>query len=400
MKITSDLKYLIIAVIAVFLVVNLSGCGENPTEMQNQPTPYELPDIPGFPKNLNIPAENPMTVEGVELGRYLFYDGRLAGSSHPDSMMTCATCHVQKNAFEAGIDNPRFPGGKTRGLPSAEYPEGKETPHYMLPLFNLVYNHNGYLWNGWVSEENQKLGSEAYGVPAEEPFNFRNLESLVWMTIEAPHEVNGDIEKSVRMIESIDKYPPMFEKAFGTPEVNIDRMSKAIAQFLRSIVSYNSKFHRYLRQEATLSEAELRGHNLFFSEEADCFHCHGGSILMTTNEYFNNAKDSVFNEERDRFVVTGDPLDIGAYKAPSLLNIELTAPYMHDGRFKNLDEVIDFYSEGLVYSDYVHPLMKNVREGGVQLSDQDKEDLKAFLLALTDHQMVNDPAYSKPSDLP
>jgi cytochrome c peroxidase len=121
---------------------------------------------------------------------------------------------------------------------------------------------------------------------------------------------------------------------------------------------------------------------------------------MTTNEYFNNAKDSVFNEERDRFVVTGDPLDIGAYKAPSLLNIELTAPYMHDGRFKNLDEVIDFYSEGLVYSDYVHPLMKNVREGGVQLSDQDKEDLKAFLLALTDHQMVNDPAYSKPSDLP
>jgi cytochrome c peroxidase len=121
---------------------------------------------------------------------------------------------------------------------------------------------------------------------------------------------------------------------------------------------------------------------------------------MTTNEYFNNAKDTQFESDiRDRHSITGDPMDVGAYRAPSLINIELTAPYMHDGRFKSLDEIIDFYSHGLVYSDFVHPLMKNVREQGVQLSEEDKSALKAFLLTLTDREMINNPAYSCPPDI-
>ena len=103
--------------------------------------------------------------------------------------------------------------------------------------------------------------------------------------------------------------------------------------------------------------------------------------------------------EKNRNSVTGDPMDIGAYRAPSLINIELTAPYMHDGRFKTLDEVIDFYSEELVYSDYVHPLMKNVRQQGVQLDDEDKSALKAFLLSLTDHEMIHNPQYNCPPEL-
>ena len=121
---------------------------------------------------------------------------------------------------------------------------------------------------------------------------------------------------------------------------------------------------------------------------------------MTTNEYFNNAKDTSFDlKDRDRHSITGDAMDIGAYRAPSLINIELTAPYMHDGRFKSLDEIIDFYSEGLVYSDYVHPLMKNVRTQGVQLNDEDKAALKAFLLTLTDHELISNPAYACPPEL-
>ena len=121
---------------------------------------------------------------------------------------------------------------------------------------------------------------------------------------------------------------------------------------------------------------------------------------MTTNEYFNNAKDVNFNaESRDRNSVTGDAMDVGAYRAPSLINVELTAPYMHDGRFKSLDEIINFYSEELVYSDYVHPLMKYVRYDGVQMSDDQKADLKAFLLALTDHELVNDEQFSCPPEL-
>jgi len=166
------------------------------------------------------------------------------------------------------------------------------------------------------------------------------------------------------------------------------------------LVSQNSKFHKYLRQDAELTAQEKLGHDLFFSEEADCFHCHGGSILMTTNQYFNNAKDSFFDlSANDRHAVSGDPMDIGAYRAPSLINIAKTAPYMHDGRFKNLDEVIDFYSTGLVYSEYVNPLMKNVRQKGVQLTDEEKAALKAFLNTLTDDTFLNDPRYDCPAEL-
>ena len=120
---------------------------------------------------------------------------------------------------------------------------------------------------------------------------------------------------------------------------------------------------------------------------------------MTTNLYYNNAKDSVFSDPNDRYGYTGDETDIGAYKAPSLINVEMRAPYMHDGRFKTLEEVIDFYSEGLVNSDYVHPLMKQASEGGVKLTEQQKADLKAFLLTLTDHDLLADPSYRGPDDL-
>ncbi|MCD4735996.1 MAG: cytochrome-c peroxidase, partial [Bacteroidales bacterium] len=107
------------------------------------PTPYVIEIPRGFPTNLNIPEDNPMTVEGVELGRYLFYDGRLAGRTHPDSLMSCGTCHIQEKSFECGIDHPKFTGGFTFGI------TGKQTPHVMLPMINLVFNHTGYLWNGY-----------------------------------------------------------------------------------------------------------------------------------------------------------------------------------------------------------------------------------------------------------
>jgi len=382
----------------IFVVLVIWSCGsETPENMQADtfsPTPYVIEEVAYFPKKLNIPLDNPMTVEGVDLGRYLFYDGRLSGNSEKSELMSCATCHIQENGFEVGIDHPKYKGGKTFGL------NGKPTPNNMLPIVNTVYNHNGYFWNGFINESNSVMGNEVAEVPDENAYHFRNLESVVWMSIISEHEMNSTIEKSVAAINNIPMYKEKFKAAFGTEEVTYDRISKAIAQFVRSIVSHDSKFHRYLRKEAELTTLEKRGHDLFFSEDADCFHCHGGSVLMTTNEYFNNAKDTAFDpEDRDRHSVTGDAMDVGAYRAPSLINIELTAPYMHDGRFKTLDEIIDFYSEGLVYSDFVHPLMKNVREEGVQLNDEDKAALKAFLLSLTDHEMISNPAYACPPEL-
>jgi len=195
----------------------------------------------------------------------------------------------------------------------------------------------------------------------------------------------------------------MFKKAFGSEDVTIDRMGKAIAQFIRTFISADSRFDQYLRGETQLTPSELNGYVLFITEEgADCFHCHGGggNPLFTTYLYYNNGKDSIFNDPRDRFSVTGDPMMHGAYKAPSLRNIELTAPYMHDGRFKTLDEVIDFYSAGLVNSPYADPLMHYITYGGAGLTNSEKADLKAFLLTLTDEEFTKNPALSKPDVMP
>jgi cytochrome c peroxidase len=253
-----------------------------------------------------------------------------------------------------------------------------------------------------ISESNTQLGIPAYGIPAEPQYNLRNIESLVWMGIVAKHEMHGSIDRTVNMIKSIPMYPPLFKATFGTEEVNIDRISKAIAQFIRTIVSSDSKFDKKLRGEANFTDAENRGLALFTTEEgADCFHCHGaaGNPLMTTFDFYNNALDTLFNDPRDRYAITKNPKDHGAYKAPTLRNIELTGPYMHNGRFKTLDEVINFYSEGLQYSQYAHPLMHKLAppwEVGALLNPQEKADLKAFLLTLTDPTLLTNPAYSDP----
>ena len=374
----------------------LVSCERSDDETAYKPTPFQFPSLPDFPSKMNIPAENPMTVEGVELGRHLFYDGRLSGRTDPDSLMSCASCHLQSKAFEIGADHPRFKDGHPRGIPTLEYPEGKPTPHVMLPVVNLVYNNAGYMWNGFLENSNNATGMPGYDFTGVNNLNFKNLEAFTYMAIVAHHEMNGTIAMTVAAIENDPLYREMFRKAYGSQEITADKISMAISQFIRSIISYRSRYHKWLRNEAELTEAELRGHDLFFSEEADCFHCHGGTALLTSFEYFNNAKDAEFSDSRDRHSITKQPWDIGAYRAPSLINIELTGPYMHDGRFKTLDEVIDFYSEGLVYSQYVHPLMKFVHDGGVNLSDEQKADLKAFLLTLTDHELLTDAKYAAP----
>lgn len=375
--------------IFLFLIIILQSCRkEDPiiiTPISSTPYNIEIPN--GFPTRLNIPANNPMTVEGVELGRYLFYDGRLSGRTHPDSLMSCATCHLQSRGFECGIDHPKFVGGKPFGL------TGIPTPHAMMPLVNLVFNENGYLWNGMIHESNNTYYLD------DSRYHRNNIESLVWMGIVAPHEMKGNVDQTVALIASIPMYPPMFEAAFGTPEVTFERMSMAIAQFVRTLISSDSKFDQYMRGEYQFTSSELNGFVLFVTEEgADCFHCHGGdgNMLFTTNLYYNNAKDTDFNDPRDRYAFTGDPSDRGAYKAPTLRNIFSTGPYMHDGRFNTVDEVIEFYSSGLVWSPYVHPLMHKINENGAQLLPFEKTDLRNFLLTLQDSVFLTNPAFSNP----
>ncbi len=367
----------------IFFLLAMASCKEDIEVIENSvendnynPTPYNI-EIPyRFPTKIYVPADNPMTEEGVALGRMLFYDGRMSGRTHPDSLMSCATCHLQSKSFECGIDSNRFNlNGHPRGM------TGILTPHLMLPLVNIVWNPNTLLWNGKVTD----------------------LDDLTWMGILAPHEMNSDTNKVKALFQSIPGYPPLFKKTFGSDQITIKNMSRAVSQFIRTLISADSKFDKYLRGEVQLTQQELHGFVLFTTEEgADCFHCHGGdgNPLFTTHLFYNNGKDDVFTDTRDRYHVTFDPTDIGAYKATTLRNIEFTGPYMHDGRFKTLDEVINFYNEGLVWSPYVHPLMHKINEGGAQLTPPEKAALKSFILTLSDHSFITNPDYGPPPSLP
>ncbi len=371
-------------ILILFVSVLFWGCPSEKPPQPYQPTPYTLEIPKGFPTVLNIPEDNPMTVEGVELGRYLFYDGRLSGRTDPDSLMSCATCHLQSSSFEAGINNPKFPGGIVHGL------NGQPAHHVMLPMINLVWNTSGYGWNGYIYPENSNT-------------RLRNIEDMVREAVLAKNEIDGDTNRIITLFQNLPGYPGLFGKAFGNDQITFKNIERAIAQFIRTLISANSKFDRYMRGEVQLNQSELHGYVLFTTEEgADCFHCHGGAgnPLFTTNLFYNNGKDTVFTDPKDRFAITGKQSDKGAYKATTLRNIEFQAPYMHDGRFKTLEEVIDFYSEGLKNSPYVNPLMHHVADGGVRLTPQDKTDLLNFIKTLRDDEFIFNPKFSKPDKFP
>jgi cytochrome c peroxidase len=339
-------------------VMSLVFAACKPEQTHYTPTPYEFPQHAFFPSLTNIPADNPMTEEGVALGRKLFYDPRLSGRDGTEGIRSCSSCHHQEHNFEYGVPT--------------------NTHHAMLPLVNLAWNTTGLGWNGSVA----------------------TLENMVLAAVTSPVEIDADTNQVVRYLQSTDDYPPLFEKAFGSREITFIKIERAIAQFVRSLVSADSKFDRYLRGETQLSQDELNGYLLFVTEDgADCFHCHGGSgnALMTTHLYYNNGLDDHFNDPQDRHAVTGKPSDRGVYKAPTLRNIAVSAPYMHDGRFTTLDQVIDFYSNGVKNSATISPLMHHVMQGGVRLTDEEKSQLKAFLNTLTDETFLNNPTYSNPN---
>ena len=342
-------------ILAVAMLLGMASC--RPEEEHYTPTAYELEQPSYFPTKNNIPADNPMTEEGVELGRKLFYDTRLSGRDGTDGIRCCASCHHQEHNFEFG--------------------SATHTHHAMLPLVNLVWNRTGLGWNGGVA----------------------TLEDMVLAAVTSPVEINADTNQVVKYLQKTSDYPELFYKAFGSRDITFINIERAVAQFVRSLVSADSKFDRYLRGEETLTEDEKKGYELFCTEDgADCFHCHGGGglALMTTNLFYNNGLDNEFNDPEDRSAVTGSHWDKGAYKAPTLRNIAVSSPYMHDGRFTTLDEVIDFYSEGVKDSENINPLMHQVMDGGVHLTDLEKAQLKAFLYTLTDETFMNNPNYSKP----
>ena len=347
-----------------FLSITLFSCSNDDSGPDYSPTEVglEIPEIFDLllPAPL-IPANNPQTVEGIALGRELFYEPLLSG----DGTQACADCHFAENAF---TDPDRFSTGI----------DGSIGDRNAMPVFNVAWNFNEkFFWDGRaISLEDQAFGP-----------------------VVNPIEMNNTWPNAVASLQATDKYPDLFLQAFGTATIDSVLVTNAIAQFERTLISGNSRFDKHLLGELLLTDSELNGFNIFMDEtKGDCFHCHGSDAnpLWTDNVFHNNGLDSSF-EDIGLGDVTNDPLDYGKFKSPSLRNLAYTAPYMHDGRFATLDDVINHYSEGLVYSETIDPLMKTVADGGVHLSAEDKEDLKAFLLSLSEPEFTTNPDFQNPN---
>lgn len=323
-------------IILIFLTLFCADCNKDNSldEVPYNPTPYILEIPPGFPY-MRIPSDNPATVEGIQLGRKLFYDPAI----DIGDKRACGQCHKLNNSFSSDTNS--------------------------LPLINMTWNIE-FLWKGKV---------EGY------------LEDIMLF------EVEEFFQTDLNKLNHHSSYPGLFKKAFGTENISSKEIAYALAQFVRTLITCNSKWDRYLRGETVLTEAEEEGRAIYYSERGDCFHCHG-TILFTDNSFHNNGLDSI--PAAGRAEITGNQHDWGKFKTPTLRNIELTAPYMYDGRFKSLDEVIDFYCTKVKWSPTIDPLMKKVNQGGVHLNEMEKRNLISFIKTFTDTTFINNTDFSNP----
>lgn len=309
------------------------------------PTPYMLEVPDRFPPVL-IPEDNPLTEEGVALGERLFFDPILSR----DSTVACASCHDPQLAFS---DARR----QSLGV------DGALGERNSMPLFNLAWIPSGFFWDGRAA----------------------TLEAQVLEPVVDPHEMGETWENVEAKLRRHPAYPRLFMQAFDTDTITRDLVAKAIAQFERTLISADSKFDRFLRAEADLTPLEQQGFDLFFSERGDCFHCHG-TRLLTDNRFHNNGLDAV-PADSGLGAVTGRPADVGRFRTPSLRNVEYTAPYMHDGRFSTLGQVVEHYSTGVQPSATLDPLLSHGRRG--DFTGEEKAALVAFLKTLSDPAFVS-----------
>ncbi len=324
------------------------------TSSATTPRPFVVPA--GFPQP-ELPADNPLTEEGVELGRRLFGDRRLSARN----TQSCASCHGMETAFSDG-----------RALSIGA--DGKPGTRNSMPLFNLAWSPS-YAWDG----SQPRLRDQA----------------LAAITNEV--EMHADPAKIVAELGGDRRVREDFAAAFGTPEVSVERIGLALEQFMLTLVAADSKFDRSLRGTEQLTEEEQRGFALFVTEYdpvrgklgADCFHCHGGT-LFTDFGFRSNGLD-VASVDAGRAVVTGKPTDAGKFKTPSLRNVAVTAPYMHDGRFGTLEEVVAHYDRSVRRAANLDPNLAKHPDAGLQLTTDEQKALLAFLRTLTDSKLVSSP---------
>lgn len=343
----------------------------------NQAIPsYFAESVGSLPHQDNTPANNTITDEGATLGRVLFYDVNLSANN----LISCASCHRQDRGFS---DPARFSVGLN----------GERTKRNSMTLINSRwYEKRGFFWD-------QRANT---------------LEEQVLMPIQDHVEMGLELSALVTKLEKLEYYKILFTKAFDTPDITPDRISKALAQFTRSIVSYNSKFNKAIRTDhlnevpetdmiplSALTRQENIGLDIFYNF-ATCGYCHMGPAHVG-DSMKNNGLDLVY-ADKGKAEWSGNPKDNALFKPPSLVNIELTAPYMHDGRFASLEEVVDHYNENIKsHPNLNFRLTTEDIDGTVggtplklELSQEQKDALVAFLKTFTDEDVAKDEKYSDP----
>lgn len=344
--------------------------GEAPLNYANLPLPSFL-TVPPVQGADNTPADNPVTDEGATLGRVLFYDTRLS----VNQTVACASCHKQELAF-------------TDDATLSEGFEGEHTGRHSMGLSMAKYYPNGHFF--WDERSS-------------------TLEEQALLPIQDPVEMGLTLEELIFRMETTEFYPLLFEEAYGDTEITEDRIARALAQFIRSMVSYQSKWDEGRQQAApgppnqgelpNFTEQENLGKAVFFDPElGNCAVCHGTDAFIASTAR-NNGLDTDPSIDTGLGGITGIPQDIGLFKVPSLRNIGLTAPYMHDGRFETLEEVVDHYNSNV----QTHPnLSHQLRIGPsgpprqLNLTDTEQEALVAFLHTLTDGAFITDERWSDP----
>jgi cytochrome c peroxidase len=352
-------KYVYTLTILIIIII-IYACNKKESQKESS---YLL-DIKHFPKP-NLPTNNPLTKDGVRLGKLLFYDTILS----INNTISCASCHIQQFAF---TDTAKLSLGAL----------GNKGNRHSMTIFNLAWNTNKFFWDGRAL----------------------TLHDQALFPIEDPLELAIHLQPLEEKLNKNDFYKSQFKKAFNTDKINITDVAKALEQFMLTLVSNQSKYDDYLNGKTNLTEKEERGRFLFFTpynpynllaSGANCASCHTGHNF-SNNEYANNGIDTD-NSLIDFGVYTfsGIERDKGKFKVPSLRNVAISAPYMHDGRFKTLDEVIQHYNH-VKGSMFLDSKLQPQIEKGLQLSNEDKQALIAFLNTLTDQKFLNNSEYANP----
>lgn len=337
-------------------LVTLFACSNSTDTANYVPIPLQLELPTNFPEIAYNLDNNPITDAGFELGKRLFYEGKLSSNG----AIACAFCHEQAFAFTHHGHNLSHGVNGGIGLRNAQ------------PIQNLAYQ-TSFMWDGAASH--------------------LDLQPILPITSEL--EMGETLSNVIVKLQQDSYYQAQFAKAFDGGEVNTENMLKALSQFMLMMISSNSKYDKYVRQEdnVTLTALELDGLNTFQNK---CSSCHA-SDLFTDQTFRNNGLPiNPQLNDKGRFNILEDPNDLYKFKVPSLRNVEVSYPYMHDGRFSTLEVVLDFYDSGIVDNGNVDPsLQKADGTYGVSLSAYEKESVIAFLKTLTDNQFLEDERFAE-----